>query len=70
MRPLLLVLLLLPGVALAQKVQAKLDCRPAGSELTYDCVIRLSGPPRDQLVLHYRFTQSGATISDHRRRRP
>lgn len=32
--------------------------------------LRLSGPVRDQLVLHYRFTASGATMSDHRRRRP
>jgi hypothetical protein len=32
--------------------------------------LRLSGPVREQLVLHYRFTESGATMSDHRRRRP
>jgi hypothetical protein len=32
--------------------------------------LRLSGPVRDQLVLHYRFTESGATMSDHRRRQP
>ena len=28
--------------------------------------LRLSGPLRDQLVLHYRFTESGATISEPR----
>ena len=129
MRLLLILVLLLPGVASAQKVQARLDCSPAGDELAYDCVIRLtrdgqplggarlsvgadmpsmpmahsvkpvkakpgrqpgeylarlelemhgewavklrlSAPVRDQLVLHYRFTESGATMSDHRRRRP
>jgi hypothetical protein len=31
--------------------------------------LKISGPVRDQLVLHYRFTESGATISDPRRKR-
>jgi hypothetical protein len=38
----LLLGLLLPCPALAQKVQARLDCRPAGAELVYDCAIRLT----------------------------
>lgn len=32
--------------------------------------LRISGPVRDQLLLHYRFAESGDTMSDHRRRRP
>jgi hypothetical protein len=32
--------------------------------------LRISAPLREQLVLHYRFTESGATMSDHRRRQP
>jgi hypothetical protein len=125
----LLLGLLLPGPVLAQKVQARLDCRPAGAGLVYDCAIRLtrqgkplsgaqlsvgadmpsmpmahnvkpvkakpgsqpgeylarlelemhgewalklrlSGALREQLVVHYRFTESGATMSDPRRGRP
>ena len=30
--------------------------------------LRISGALREQLVLHYRFTESGATMSDQRRR--
>jgi YtkA-like len=127
MRSLLLLVLLLPCPAFAQRVQAALTCKAAGGDFVYDCVIRLTrdgepltgaqlsvgadmpsmpmahnvrpvkaktgahpgeylarlelemhgewavklriaGPAREQLVLHYRFTQSGATMSDHRRR--
>lgn len=127
MRALLVLALLLPCPAFAQKLQARLDCQPTRTELVYDCLIkitrdgkplagaqlsvgadmpsmpmahnvrpvkakagerpgeyvarldlemhgewavklRISGPLREQLVLHYRFTQSGATMSDHRRR--
>lgn len=127
MRLLLLLMLVLPGSALAQKVDAEMVCKVANAGLVYECVIRLardgqplrgaqisvgadmpsmamahsvkpvkakagrtpgeyftklelemhgewavklriSGPVRDQLVLHYRFTESGATMLDHRRR--
>jgi hypothetical protein len=123
---LLLLVLLLPCPAFAQKVHAALSCEAAG-EFVYDCVIRLSrdgkpltgaqlsvgadmpsmpmahnvrpvkakagghpgeylarlelemhgewalklriaGALREHIVLHYRFTESGATMSDHRRR--
>lgn len=42
MRILLLLLLLLPGPALAQKVGAALSCKAAGTDFIYDCVIRLT----------------------------
>ena len=129
MRGLFFIALLVSCPVLAQKLHADMGCTPAGAELAYDCVIRLtsggkplsgaqisvgadmpsmpmahsvrpvkaspgqlpgeylakleiemhgdwavklrlSGPVRDQLVLHYRFTESGATMSDHRRRQP
>jgi hypothetical protein len=113
---LLLILALLPGAALAQRAQAELRCKHAGTDFVYDCIIsltrnqeplkgaqitvsadmpsmpmahsvrpvkakpgktageylarldlemsgewavklRLSGPVRDVLVLHYNFTQ-------------
>lgn len=46
MRMLLLAVLLLPGTALAQKANAKLDCKYTGKDFIYDCVIRLQ-PPMD-----------------------
>ena len=129
MRVFLLLVLMVPGHALAQKLDARMDCKAANAGLVYECVLRLtrdgkplsgaqisvgadmpsmpmahnlqpvkartgprageylfrldldmpgewavklriSGPVRDQLVLHYRFTPSGATMSDHRRSRP
>ncbi len=36
-----LILALLPGHALAQRPQAELACRHAGTDFVYDCVIRL-----------------------------
>ena len=43
MRPLLFAALLLAAApALAQRVQATLECTPAPGLLTYDCIIRLS----------------------------
>jgi hypothetical protein len=36
------VLLLAAAPALAQRVQADLDCKPAKGLLTYDCIIRLT----------------------------
>jgi hypothetical protein len=116
MRILVLAVLLLPAVALAQKTNARLDCKYAGKDFSYDCLIqmqppmegvqvsvsadmpsmplahqvrpvkaqptrkpgeyrarldlemtgewavklRLSGPMRDQLVLHYEFDERGA----------
>ena len=38
----LAVLLLTAAPALAQRVQADLDCKPAKGLMTYDCTIRLS----------------------------
>jgi len=46
MRMLLLAVLLLPGTALAQKTNAKLDCKYTGKDFIYECVIRLH-PPMD-----------------------
>jgi hypothetical protein len=46
MRMLLLAILLLPGTALAQKTNAKLDCKYTGKDFIYECVIRLQ-PPMD-----------------------
>ena len=46
MRMLLLAVLLLPGTALAQKTNAKLDCKYTGKDFIYECVIRLQ-PPMD-----------------------
>ena len=119
MRRLALLLLLGPQAVLAQKADAKLDCRYTGKDLVYDCSIflqrngeplpgaqltvgadmpsmpmahnvkpvkaqptktpgeyrarldlemmgewavklRLAGPVRDQLVLHYEFDERGA----------
>jgi hypothetical protein len=119
MRWLLLSLLCSALPAFGQKLEARLHCKPAGSELTYDCLIRLTrggeplggaqvtvgadmpsmpmahnvkpskakpgkkpgeyrarldlemtgewavklrlaGPVRDQLVLHYEFDERGA----------
>ena len=119
MRWLLLVAWLMTGPALAQRVEAKLDCKHTGKDLIYDCVVRLAragepltgaqvtvgadmpsmpmahqvkpvkahptktpgeyrarldlemsgewavklrlaGPVRDQLVLHYEFDERGA----------
>lgn len=116
MRLLLLVAFLLSGEALAQRPQAKLDCKYSGTDFVYDCIIRLTpanpdvqvtigadmpsmpmahqvkpvrakpagapgeyrarlelemtgewavklrlaGPVRDQLVLHYEFDEHGA----------
>jgi len=115
---LFLILFLLASPGIAQRVQAKLNCKFTGTEFVYDCVIRLSrggaplsgaqvsvgadmpsmpmahnmkpvkaapgkvpgeyrarldlemrgewavklrisGPVRDQLILHYDFTESG-----------
>jgi hypothetical protein len=114
----MLLALLAPLAALAQKVDARLDCKHTGKDLIYDCTIRLerggaplagvqltvgadmpsmpmahqvkpvkgqptkvpgeyrarldlemtgewavklrlSGPVRDQLIVHYHFTESG-----------
>ena len=127
MRLLVLLMLVLPGEVLAQKLAAQMDCKAVNAGLVYECVIRLSsdgkplsgaqisvgadmpsmpmahnlkpvktrpgarageylvrldldmpgewalklrisGPRRDQIVLHYRFTESSATMSDPRRR--
>jgi hypothetical protein len=46
MRMLLLAVLLLPGTALAQRTNAKLDCKYTGKDFIYECVIRLQ-PPMD-----------------------
>ena len=110
------LLLLLPAAAFPQKTTARLDCRYAGKDFVYDCIIRLeprvegvqvtmsadmpsmplahqvrpvkaqptktpgeyrarlalemtgewavklrlAGPVRDQLVLHYEFDERGA----------
>ena len=118
MRRLLLLALLVSPAALAQKTDAKLDCKFTGTDFVYDCTIRLNrggeplagaqvtvgadmpsmpmahnikpvrarptntpgeyratldlemtgewavklriaGPVRDQLILHYDFTESG-----------
>ncbi|HEX2333154.1 MAG TPA: FixH family protein [Burkholderiales bacterium] len=118
MRWLAALLILLPGPAIAQKLDGKLECRYAGMDFVYDCTItllrggqplsgaqvtvgadmpsmpmahnikpvnakptskpgeyqarldlemtgewavklRIAGPVRDQLVLHYIFTESG-----------
>ena len=40
----LYLVLLLPGIALAQKTSARLDCKYAGQDFVYDCVIRLEPP--------------------------
>lgn len=37
----LLILLVLPDPALAQRVQAALDCRFTGTDFVYECLIRL-----------------------------
>lgn len=44
MRMLLLAVLLLPGTALAQKTNAKLDCKYSGNDFIYQCMIRLEPP--------------------------
>ena len=46
---LLLILLLLPLPALAQRVQADVRCKPAGQDYIYNCVITLAhnGEPLD-----------------------
>ncbi len=118
-RTLIALLVLLPATAFAQKVNGEMDCRFTGTDVVYDCLIRLrrgaqplegarisvgadmpsmpmahnlvpviakpagkpgeyqarldldmfgewavklrlSGPVRSQLVLHYRFDESGA----------
>ena len=41
MRALVLFTLLLPVMALAQKPNAKLECRYTGKDFVYDCIIRL-----------------------------
>jgi hypothetical protein len=54
MRPLLFAALLLAATsALAQRVQAGLECKPAPGLLTYDCIIRLSrgGKPLEKAEL-------------------
>jgi hypothetical protein len=38
----LLISLLLPLSAAAQRVQAELQCKPTGTDFVYDCLIRLS----------------------------
>lgn len=35
------LLILLPGTAFAQKVQGEMDCRFTGTDIVYDCAIRL-----------------------------
>ena len=44
MRMWVLVVLLLPGTALAQKTNAKLDCKYSGNDFIYQCMIRLEPP--------------------------
>ena len=41
MRLLALILLLVPLPALSQKVQGEMDCRFTGTDIVYDCAIRL-----------------------------
>jgi hypothetical protein len=116
MKALVLLALLLPAAAFAQKTSARLECKPTGKDFVYDCLIRLephvagvqvtmsadmpsmplahqvrpvkaqptntpgeyrarldlemtgewavklrlAGPVRDQLVLHYEFDERGA----------
>ena len=50
MRMLVLTVLLLPAVALAQKTNAKLDCKYTGKDFIYDCVIALQPPMGDVQV--------------------
>jgi hypothetical protein len=40
-RILISLLVVLPGTAFAQKVQGEMDCRFTGTDIVYDCAIRL-----------------------------
>jgi YtkA-like len=44
MRMLMLAAFLLPAAALAQKTNAKLDCKYTGKDFVYHCMIRLEPP--------------------------